>query len=221
MDELQNLLERPIRYYNVDGMGELSIGFMSLGWVLLGWLQLRAPAGSAWHQMPAFCLYVAVMLAIVHFGPKAIKSRITYPRTGFVEYRARGQRWISLGVAAAVSAVISAGLVMAMRKEWDVSIAPSVMGLLLAASYIRIARAVPWKWIVFGGLVMGTLVIAFLPRDLVEGFASHTSPTTAIPPRTIGTFWLTVAIYGVALMTSGGISFWLYLRHTQPPRDAE
>lgn len=48
MDQVQNLLGRPKEYYNVDGVGELSIGFMCLGFALLGWLQLHAPRGSAW-----------------------------------------------------------------------------------------------------------------------------------------------------------------------------
>jgi len=86
MHQIPSLLERPKLYYNVDGVGELGIGFMCLGWSLLGWLQLHTPRTSVWHPMYTFPIYVAVMLSIIHYGSKAIKNRITYRRTGFVDY---------------------------------------------------------------------------------------------------------------------------------------
>ena len=209
MDQVQSLLGRPQEYYNIDGVGELSIGFMSLSWVLLGWLQMRAPAGSAWHQIYTFTIYVAVMMAVLHYGPKEIKERITYRRTGYVEYRACDKRWIPLGLGAAVSVVFTAGLALVMRKHWDRSVAASLIGLLLAASYVRIARTVRWKWGVFAILVVGTAVIAALP-------------TQGVARVTPGAFWLTFAMYGVVLTVSGAVSFWLYLRHTEAPaQDAE
>jgi len=33
----------------------------------------------------------------------------------------------------------------------------------------------------------------------------------------VGAYWLTFAVFGAVMMVSGGISFWLYLRHTQAP----
>ena len=69
----------------------------------------------------------------------------------------------------------------------------------------------------FGILVAGALVIAALPADVLELVANHTSAAPAIPAKVVGAYWLTFVVYGVALMISGGISFWLYLRHTQGP----
>jgi hypothetical protein len=216
MHQIPSLLERPKLYYNVDGVGELGIGFMCLGWSLLGWLQLHTPGTSTWHQMHTFFIYVAVMLSIIHYGSRAIKNRITYRRTGFVDYRARDKYWVPIGLGAGVSALVSAGLFLALRRHWEIStLASLVVDLLLAAAYIRIARTVRWKWAVFGFLVAGALVIAALPAEVLEAFANHTSPAPAIPDRAIGAYWLTFVVYGVALMVSGGISFLLYLHHTQ------
>ena len=122
-----------------------------------------------------------------------------------------------MAIGASVSALLSAGLCLAVRRNWETSTLASLVGLLLAAAYVRIARTVRWKWAVFGVLVGGALVIAALPADVLEVVANHTSPAPAIPAKAIGAYWLTFVLDGVALIVSGGISFGLYLHHTQAP----
>lgn len=217
MDQIQSFLGRPKGYYNVDGVGELGIGLMCLGYALIAWLQLNTPRNSVWNRMYTFAIYVGVMCAIIHYGSKAIKNRITYRRTGFVDYRARDKYWIPAGLGAAVSAVIGVGLYLAVRRHWNIATPFSLLGLVVAASYIRIARTVAWKWVVFGAMVAGTVIIAALPANLLEAFASNTSLIRGIPAKAVGAFWLTFTFYGVAYLISGGISFWLYLHHTQAP----
>ena len=50
-------------------------------------LQAHTPREAIWNQMYGFLIYVGIMLAVIHYGSKAIKTHVTYPRTGFVEYR--------------------------------------------------------------------------------------------------------------------------------------
>ena len=45
--QVQGFLKRPVLYDNIDGVGELRMGFMCLAFALLGWLQLHAPRDSA------------------------------------------------------------------------------------------------------------------------------------------------------------------------------
>lgn len=221
MNQVQGLLERPKLYYNIDGVGELGIGFMLLGYALLGWLQLHSAESSLWHQMYTLGIYLAVMLSIIHHGSKAIKNRITYRRTGFVDYRARDKYWVPIAIGAGASALLMAGLYLAMQRHWEVATPLSLVGLAIAAGYVRIARTVCWKWAVFWIMVAGSLVIAVLPTDLLQTFANHTSLTPAIPAKAVGAFWLTFVVYGTVLMVSGAISLWLYLRRTQSPAQEE
>ena len=93
MDEIESLLNRPKYYNNIDGLGELGGGFMALSFGFIQWMQVRSPAHSAWHSMWVFCIYFGSMWAIHRYGTKAIKEHITYPRTGFVEYRKRDRVW--------------------------------------------------------------------------------------------------------------------------------
>ena len=87
MDQIESLLQRPKLYNNIDGVGELGIGCMILGCALLMWLQAHAPAGSLWHKLYVVLPLIFLIVSLIDRGSKAIKKRITYPRTGFVEYQ--------------------------------------------------------------------------------------------------------------------------------------
>ena len=217
MNQIQSYLERPKLYYNIDGVGELGMGFMCLAYALFAWLQLHAPQHSAWNQTYTFVIYLAAMVSIIHYGSKAIKDRITYRRTGFVDYRPRDKYWIPMALGAGVSALLGAGLYLAVRRHWQISAPGSLFGLVLAAMYVRLAKSVRWKWAIFCVMVAGALVIAALPADLLETFANHTGLTSAVPAKVVGAYWLTFGVSGAVMLISGGISFWLYLHNTQAP----
>ena len=154
MDQVRNLVDRPLLYYNVDGLGELNLGVMFLGFALLLWLEAHLPASSVWHQI-AWLVFFGLLL-VMHYGTKAIKTHITYPRTGFVEYR-RADRWRTSAVAAVLGALIPLGLLAADRRHWDITTAASLTGLAFAAVYAyRIARVVRWKWVVAGAIALGS-----------------------------------------------------------------
>jgi hypothetical protein len=209
MEQIENLLNRPKAYYNIDGVGELGMGFMCLGYALLMWLQAHAPKDSVWHGMPVFIIYVGLMCLILHYGPQAIKKHITYPRTGFVQYRARDSRWRPAILGAVAGAATTVGLAIALRRHWNLTTPASLFGLLFAATYAcRFARNVRWKWAVAGFVALGSVAIAALPADQVGALANHSWQ---------GAFILIMMLYGAVLLVSGGISFWLYIRHTEAP----
>ena len=57
-------------------------------------------------------------------------------------------------------------------------------------------------------VALGSVAIAVLPADRVGALANDSR---------VGAFLLTMMLYGAVLLVSGGISFWLYLRHTEAP----
>jgi len=217
MDQVASLLNRPKAYCNIDGVGELGVGFMCLCFALLQWLQIHSPESSLWNQVYTLLIFVALMCAVIHFGTKAIKRHITYPRTGFVEYRKKDTVWIPLAIAAAVSAPLSAGVFLAIRHHWDIAAPASFAGLFFSASYAYgFARTVRWKWTVALAIACGSLTIAMLPADVIGGVARDSWVIHLFPARVVGAFLLNIAFYGVLLALSGGISFYLYLRRTRP-----
>jgi hypothetical protein len=204
-------------YYNIDGVGELAMGFMCLGWALLLWLQAHTPREAVWNQMYGFLVYVGVMLAAIHYGSKAIKAHVTYPRTGFVEYRRR-YRWLTAITAAAFTALAMPILIFAARRNWDVTVLPSLFGLFLAAGVTyRIARTVRWKIVIGLAMAAASVAIALLPPSYFGSLAADSWIVHPVRTKLVGGFLLTLIVYGGLWLVSGGISFWLYLRHTQAP----
>src|SRR5664279_4293016 len=140
---------RPKFYNNIDGVGELGIGIMMLGFALMQWMQVHTPRESVWNRMYTLFIFGGVMGAIIHYGSKAIKAHITYPRTGFVEYRRRDTLWYPLLIGIVSSALLSIPFYFAIRHKLDLTSAVPLLGLVLAGSYgYGIARAVRWKWLV-------------------------------------------------------------------------
>ena len=216
MDPIASLLNRPKAYYNIDGVGELGTGFMCLGYALLQWMQLHSPRQAVWNQMYTLFIYVGVMAALIHYGSKAVKRRITYPRTGFVAYRTRDTVWRPMIVGCAASVLASTGLVVALRSHWDVTPA-CFIGLLFAGIYaFGIARTVRWKWAVVWTMAFGSLVIGLLPPDRLGVLAGRYGVAASVPAPLVA-YLLTMTLFGALLLISGGISFCLYLRHTQAP----
>src|SRR5579863_8541537 len=120
MDDIKSLLNRPKNYNNIDGVGELEGGFMLLSFGFLQWMQVRSPEHSAWHSMWLFGLYFGSVIAILHYGTKAIKEHITFPRTGFVEYRKRDRVWPTVFAAVAAPAFLAI-IILALRRHWDLT----------------------------------------------------------------------------------------------------
>ena len=216
MDQVGNFLDRPRLYYNIDGLGKLGGSVMCLGFALLWWLPMRSPADSVWHQIS--CLAFVGLVLLSHYGTKAAKTLITYPRTGFVEYR---RRWHTSAIAAAVGALATAGLAVAFRRHWDISTLASLTGLVFAASYgYHCARAVRWKWVIAGAMAVAAFAIAFLPAGYLGALGSE-SPAHPDRAELLGAILLSLMVYGALLLISGSISLWLYLRQTRPRAQEE
>ncbi len=223
--EIESYINRPKSYYNIDGVGELGIGFMCLGFALLQWLQVSTPQSSVWNGMYALFLYVGLMSLIIHYGSKAIKKHITYPRTGFVEYRKDVTFWRPLIIALCVSALASIALLAVVKGRVHVSatMPAAFFGLFYAAVYARnFAKGIRWKWIVAFLLGLGSLVIAMLPNELLTSLVADSWRSPKIPLGLMVTCLLTFSWIGVVLMVSGAVTFYQYVRqHQHPVQDAE
>lgn len=216
MDDVANYVNRPMLYNNIDGVGELGVAVLCLGWAALGWGQVRSSEHSFWNHTYTFVVAFTLITGVIHFGSKAIKKYITYPRTGRVEYRTRDVVWRPMMISFAVSAVFSAAFALTFRSHWDLTGGVSLFGLLLAFSYARgFAKTARWKWLVVWAMAAASLAIALLPADVVGAIANGSWITRQVPAKLVGAVWLTMTVYGAMLLISGGVSFWLYLQQTK------
>jgi hypothetical protein len=225
MDRIERILQRPKLYNNIDGVGELGLGFMFLGFSLLQWLAIHTRQGSFWDRYGAMVGF-AVLFAVIHYGSKAIKTHITYPRTGFVEYRKlKSTRLSALVLGCAMALLTALGLYFAARLHWEIggsrwglTTPVALVGLVFVVFYVlHMVSAVRWKLAAAAAMAVCSVAIAMLPAGVVGAVAGSRSAVATLDERSSGAWLLTIWLYGAILLTSGGISFMLYLRHTQPP----
>jgi len=110
-DKLLDVEQRVKRYWYSDGIAELSLGGMFLLLGIYFGLQGYFGEGSRASVIMQVGLFVIVFAGIVgvQWVVNTLKARLTYPRTGYVEYRKGGQdmkqrRNIVMGVALALVA---------------------------------------------------------------------------------------------------------------------
>ena len=206
--------DRALAYYNIDGLGELSISFMMLSCAALMWLEMRAPEKSLWNAWYTFVLYFGGMISIMHYGTKAIKQRLTFPRTGFVEYRKQdAPGWLMRIGAFCISGIVAGLMTLGSRNHWNLGTPASLVGLFFAASYgYGIARrSAPWKWAVAVLLAVGSVALALLPAATIGRMAEGSWLVRIYSPQVVGALIFSFAIYGTLLLVSGGITLWQYL----------
>jgi hypothetical protein len=162
-------------------------------------------------------LWFGPISAIIHFGSKAIKEHITYPRTGFVEYRKVDMVWRPLFIALAVAVPLSIAVFFLVRNGSGMRLLPALICLTFAGTYAHsFTRTAPWKWAVAWALVCGSVAIALLPES-VAGVLAKAPPVARYSREFVGAMLLPMLLYGTLLSISGLASFWLYLRKTRPP----
>jgi hypothetical protein len=134
--DLADAARRPRRYWNADGLPELVMGLLWMSWGI-AWL-----VGDALPRGRAFTLYWTLTPALLALSgvaavwlTKRLKARLTFPRTGFVEWRepTRVERLTAAGVAMVTAAVL-VGIVT--RGGSSADHAAPVLGVILALAFV-------------------------------------------------------------------------------------
>jgi hypothetical protein len=205
-NQIDDYAKRPIRYRNIDGLSELAIGLL---WVLAPLLEIftkTAPSGSLWHGKTPLLVCFAALACVVVFGPKALKKRLTYPRTGYVKYRRTRSRVWRLAGGVLAAAVVALAAAFLLRRYAS----PSSKVMLIALTsagwggiYAGITRLdAAWRWVALGVLVVAPPAV------------------TALPLHPVWRDGLPIIALGLVFLVSGAISLALYLRRNPVPEQA-
>lgn len=197
---------RPRRYANIDGTGEINLGLGCLGIALLIHVQSVLAKDSVWRNglggLLLMLLVLGPALALGHWGGKAIKKHITWPRTGYVAYRRDGAAWWRRYIAPVVmGGVVAAGFELLVRRPEMMSVTRVVYLAVFAGAYaVFVLRSECWwKWLVWLLMGLGLLTIgASVPGDVEE----LAQPVMLF----LGLVWLGL----------GGATLYWYIRHTEP-----
>jgi hypothetical protein len=183
---VQDYLSRPARYANIDGFNELTWGAILCWFASLDWIHTMVPQHSLWHRPWAQGLYMVAGVLAIHFGGKAFKRYVTYPRTGFVAYPETPARRMVPFVAFAVAIPTTFLAAAVLRRGLHLA---TLLGATNSVFYAFAAQPLrPWK---FGFLL------------LIASGALWISDAYALP------------FFGLAFLASGATTLTLYLLRTR------
>jgi hypothetical protein len=199
--QVERAIQRTKRYWYEDGLVEIAAGIL---FVVLGALFFAEATASPGAFLGGFS---AIGLPIVLIGGgevarrvvSSLKERVTYPRTGYVEYPRPGRRpsGLAFAVGAALAALIGA---LAVSQPITRGMIPALQGILIGAA---------WAW--FGYTLGLRRFLAVACLSAVVGVAAAYVGLG----DTLGSAAYFAAL-GAALAVSGGLTLSNYLARTQP-----
>lgn len=199
-DEPHHILQRIRQYWFSDGLVELSVGsiFIILG--LYFYLQTILPSGSMimFILQASFVLLLLGIIVLSRYLVKVLKTRLTFPRTGYVRYRqaTTKQRFLSFSVSLIIASLI---LVMFATTPLSIQWLPAVTGLIVGIIWLISAVRV--------GLLRFYLQAA---ASAILGVAL--SLLSWEPFQSLAVYY---AVMGLVLIMSGGLILSRYLRTSQ------
>jgi len=202
--------QRVKRYWYTDGIAELASGgmFILLGIFLAAQQYFMENSLFGGLSQGGLVIFLIGGMAIGRWFIKALKARLTYPRTGYVEYHVDRRNTNLRRAIAAVVALLVAGfsLVFAERVASFLNLTLALTGILVGVIFIVLQGRSSGleRFYVLGGtsIVLG---IALSLSALPQGYS-------------LGLFY---SMMGFVLIISGGIVLRRYLQENPSPAEAE
>jgi len=203
-NDMKQVEKRVRRYWYTDGIAELASGgmFLLLGlyFGVLGYFE-KGSLISVILQVSMLLVFIGGAVG-VRWLVNTLKSRLTYPRTGFVEYRVNdGDNKKRRRVIVASTMIITiVSIVLVDYIHWLDSIV-FITGMLVGVIFIALRGKSSglWRFYLLGGLaiVMGiALAYSGLPQ--------------------IFTLTLFYGLLGIVILISGGLVLRRYLAENPP-----
>jgi membrane-anchored glycerophosphoryl diester phosphodiesterase (GDPDase) len=199
-ENINNIMQQTRRYWYEDGFAEIAIGLL---FSLLGiglYLQKVVADHLGWLLIVIFGLMIFIFSSsfLAKWLVTLLKQRITYPRTGYIEYDHKPDsksRWAVVAFALGLA-------IMTLVIPDKFGGMGSIVGLLVGGimAYLAYRSAIP-RFTIAAVLAIAVGILAtYLALDDIAGSA------------------LVFGVVGLTLFVSGTWVLITYLRHTQPPK---
>ncbi len=206
-DETSQIEQRVKRYWYSDGIGEMMGGVMFF--LLAVYFSLQQYLGDesfiGGMLQAGFVLLLIGGMFVSRRVISIVKARITYPRTGYVEYRTNSGNAVLMRILAMFTAMIVASIsILVVRRFDSIDAMVAVTGLLVAVIFA-----------VKQGLTSGLGRFYFMSAlSIVLGGVLSVSGF----PRgyNLGLFY---GLMGLAFVISGGLTLKSYLRENPLPTE--
>lgn len=207
-DDIDKTVKRTRRYWFIDGLTEIAVGVIFLLVGLLFLVESFAPPDSPLAHISALGLPVIVILGwlVASRLVGAAKARLTYPRTGYVEYRRPPTRQrvnrfvVGAAVGAGVGFVVAT---LALTAPASLAWIPALQGLLIGAFWAYFG----WHFALTRFYLLAIVSVVLGPAASLAGLGDV---------RGNGVYF---SLMGTALIVSGAVTLLSYLRQTKAPGD--
>ena len=206
---ISDVEHRVKRYWYTDGLGELIGGGM---FILLGsYFALQEFLGQ--NSMLGGILQVSLILVMIggmaasRWLVNTLKTRLTYPRTGYVEYQVNEHNMKLRRVGVILLAFMISSLTMVFVRLFEnidsiVAVTGVAVGLILM--FLRAKSSGLTRFYILGAVSI-VLGLGFSVSGLPNGYS-------------LGWFY---GLMGVSFLLSGGLTLRRYLENNPLPADAE
>ena len=204
-DETSQIEQRLRRYWYKDGIGEMMGGVMFL--VLAAYFSLQQYLGDeSFISRMLQAGLVLLLIGGVYVGRRVVnsaKARITYPRTGYVEYRTNSGNAVLMRILAAFTAMTVASMSVFVARKFDsIDAMVAVTGVLVA-----VILMVKQGW----GSGLGRFYFLSVASLALGGILSVSGFARGY---NLGLFY---ALMGIAFLISGGLILKRYLNENPLP----
>jgi hypothetical protein len=202
-DTYKEIEQKTRRYWYVDGLAEIFIGLLLAVTGLMVLAMEQLPPGS-WQRLTLVASMMVIILGGAWLGGKtvkAVKARVTYPRTGYVSYRkpSRQQRMRNFLIMIPIAAIWT--LVVVIFGKGLIAWVPLIDGLAIAALL----------WVAGNGLLRFYLLAGL--SLAVGGILAYLQIGGNVGQMAFN------SIMGLSLTVSGTITLIHYLSQTSAPGD--
>ena len=203
-NNLDQTIKRTRQYWYVDGLAEIAFGGLCLFLGLYFFAKDSMPSGST----IGFVLDVGFVVLVVGYGVlagrilKAVKMRLTYPRTGYVSYpHSKGKRRrTTFIIGMIIGALIGVTFATAPASlNWI----PAINGLLVGGAWLFLANKIGLPRFYAMALLSALLGIGISIAGLGDMFG-------------LAVYYLVTSLI---MLVFGGFTLYTYLRDTQPPQN--
>ncbi len=207
-NDVSDVERRVKRYWFTDGIVEIVGGGLSFLFGTYFIAQEMLAEGSAWHTVlgGAFVLLLVSGYFITRSLVNNLKTRITYPRTGYVDYPSQKgtalRRILTIGIAVGVSTM----LIAIGRRVGTYDWVPAFTGVLFGFVLLLVMRKKggPVRFYILAIFsVAAGLILSFSGLDL---------------SYSLGLFY---GLVGIAYLISGSMTLRRYILQNPMPTDAE
>lgn len=201
-EDLKAIERRTVRSFYDDGLFEIAMGaiLLLLGVYFFG--ELVLPETSRVHAFlsSAFVLIIVFAGLLINKILRFLKTRITYPRAGYVSFRkdrSPKRRWVSAALGALIGG--SLPLLMSLVPSFK-DMLPAINGLLFGVVFLLLANK---------SGVARYYVLSFVSLAVGIALAAGGIGDT----RGISLFY---ALFGAAMVLSGLAALLVFLRRNKP-----